>query len=216
MENFKPLLGTVLPIVTLLIGLLFGLFSSLLLERMRRKQLFLSKIFDQYLKVREEITESLGNLHVLVTQIDKTPDYNILMEYRDKVSGLYFKHYDLLPGEVLMELICLYACITKQGKNIYRCDDKLRIVPMNINNKMELREFVEKISLVKNLKIYAPNVLNSSNKEIKASLIINMQAWSVAAALNKYFGLNEIMSWGKHLRKIPIREQNTLLINNKI
>lgn len=201
MGNFEMILTTVLPLGTLILGWLLGLSSSMVLERIRHKNILQAKIFDQYLKVREEIVGAISGLMSSLRESDDQIDYSIIEEYTQKVTELYYRHYDFLPEDVLFEIICLYSCLAKKGKNIYRCDPRSRVVQLDLNNDAALSGFLEKLSLVKNLRYYYSQAIKSRNEIRRTKAIIQLQCFKVGAVLNSFFRVPELMSWGKYLRK---------------
>lgn len=213
MKSNITIIYVILPIITLLGGWILGLLSSFMLERIRREQAIQAKLFDQYLKVREEIAAAISLI------IGKTrPQCNDILrvvasEHVEDISRLFFTHYDLLPHEVAIEMVCLYCCLLKDSKHVYRCDNRNRIVPLDLSNDFAVSEFIRGITIVNNLMLYAPSAFRSKNKDTKRDAIIRCQAFSVLAELNKYFGKKKLMSWGKFLRKPPIAEKDNYEIS---
>ena len=206
MKDLDTILTLMLPLVTLILGWLLGLSSSMVLERIRHKNVFQTKIFDQYLKVREEIVGAISGLMSLVRESEDHIDYSIMKEYSEKVTELYYRHYDFLPEDVLFELICLYSCLAKKGRNLYRCDLKGRVASLDPNDAAALSEFLEKLSLVSNLRYYYPQAIKSRSEIRRTKAIIQLQCFKVGAVLNSFFRVSELMSWGKYLRKFERRK----------
>lgn len=196
----------VLPMLTLFGGWLLGLFSSAFLENMRRKQSIQGKLFDQYLIVRKEITAAISQIISQTRPQLKSPGAIALIGHAEEISRLYFTHFDLLPSEVVSEMICLYSCLLKAGKHIYCKDGKDRIVPLNLNSEKALTSFLKKISMVRNLMYYAPGAIRSTRQDVRRNTIIRCQAFSVLASLNRYFGKKILMSWDSSLAKFPITD----------
>lgn len=113
------------------------------------------------------------------------------------MSDLYFRYYDFLPREVLIEMNCLYACLSDSQNRIFRCKNNC-LLPLEDS---ELEMFIDQISLVENFRYYAMVPLKSSNEVMRKAASVNYQARSVLRAINKYFTIKDLMSWARHLPK---------------
>lgn len=181
-----------LPVITLLLGGVIGFFSSFLTTYLQQRSNVTTKIVEQYFKVREDICEKLSHLANL--GINSVID---LSSIKTELSKLYFKYYDFLPREVLIEMNCLYACLSDSQNRIFRCKNN-SLLPLEDS---ELEMFIEQISLVENFRYYAMIPLKSNNEIIRKAASVNYQARNVLRAINKYFTIKDLTSWAKHLPK---------------
>ncbi|MGA8496162.1 MAG: hypothetical protein WB764_11820, partial [Xanthobacteraceae bacterium] len=95
----------ILPIVTLIIGAILGLVASYVTH----KQNINLKLLEQYFEVRKLIAREIAPL----TNIDLSKKWadGELQACKNKVSILYYEHYDLLPSKVLEALMLLELSI---------------------------------------------------------------------------------------------------------
>jgi hypothetical protein len=93
------LTSAMLPVVTLVIGAMIGLLASYFTH----KQNINMKVLEQYFEVRKIVAKEIAPL----TNIDLSKNWTEgeLQSYKDRVSILYYEHYDLLPGKVLEALM---------------------------------------------------------------------------------------------------------------
>jgi hypothetical protein len=188
-------IASLLPIVTLLLGGMIGFLSSFLTTYLQQRNNVTAKIVEQYFKVREDICEKLSELANL--GVDSNIDDTYILSIKSDMSKLYFKYYDFLPREVLIELNCLYACLSDSQNRLFKCKNNC-LLPLEDS---ELETFIEQISLVENFRYYAMVPLKSSSDIVRKSASVNYQARSVLRALNKYFTIKDLMSWARHLPK---------------
>lgn len=188
-------IASLLPIITLLLGGIIGFLSSFLTTYLQQRNNVTAKIVEQYFKVREDICGKLSELANL--GIDSNVDEAYLLSIKSDMSKLYFKYYDFLPREVLIEMNCLYACLSDSQNRLFRCKNNC-LLPLEDS---ELETFIEQISLVENFRYYAMVPLKSSSDIVRKSASVNYQARSVLRALNKYFTIKDLMSWAMHLPK---------------
>lgn len=187
-----------MPIIALIVGAFLGYLTNIINNTIVRRNSITTKLFEQYLNAKNEICEELSRLanlrtisEILEDNIDKT---------RNVISCLYFKHYDLLPKSVLLELNCLYFCLSDKNNNLYKinCDSEVEI----INNKEDLEVFLATISMIPGFKHVAYYQIMNQDKGIKQAASINYQARKVLFEINRFFNLEFFMRIHKELRKI--------------
>lgn len=105
-----------LPLLSLTVGALLGLLSTLLISSIRQRQDVTLRLLDQYLQVRKEIVDEVSDLSNL--DIREQFDVQHRRKYRDSISKLFYKHYDFLPEAVLESLTLLNVCLSNPGKGL--------------------------------------------------------------------------------------------------
>ena len=195
MDEYLKLL---MPIITLFLGAILGYLTNLIRSNILKKDTITTKLFDQYINTKSEICSVLSNLANLktISEIKKDEIDNV----KNTVSCLYFKHYDLLPKTVLLELQCLFFCLSDKQNNLYSIDDKLDV--NIISKESELESFLTDISILPNFKYVGYYQLKSKDSDIKRAAAINFQARRVLKEINCYFNLEYFMTIHKALKKV--------------
>ena len=193
---------------TFLIGALSAIVAHAAVAGWGRLQTIMGKIFDQYLKVRRDLTETLSELTNL--GVLKLVNFDELPRINDDLSRLFYLHYDFLPSEVLLEMHCLNACLASGGRHLYRCGDGNRIAPLDLSKARKVEKFIEETVLVENDRVEARLALGLPDRR---SAILNYQARRVLGALNDNFRWRSLVLWGWWLRKRPIYEQTQLVLS---
>ena len=184
----------ILPIITLIIGT--GLLTNIIMSYRNQKNSISIKVVEQYFKAREDICAKLCELANISS--NNRIDENKIDYYKNEISNLYYKYYDILPKEVLFDLNCLFTCLSDRDGNIYRIyDDKL----YRVENCNDLENFLEKISLVKNFKYVAIPLVKSEDIYVRKSACINYQARGVLRSMNDFFTIEKFLQWDKYLAK---------------
>lgn len=194
-----------LPIFTLIIGAFFGFISSLIISYLKQRYDISLKLIVKYFEIREELIDKLS----VLASLENTKELNGLSfsKLKQEISIVYYKYYDFLPSEVLTEILCLYSCISDNKNQLYKSKDNC-ILPLTDS---DLKDFIERISLIENFRYYALVRLKSNDDTVRIAAAISYQARSVLIAINKYFNLRDLMSWSRYL---PKRYYNTKLVNN--
>jgi hypothetical protein len=190
----RGMLDSLIPVFSIILGTMLGLFTSILLSRQNQKQNITEKVLDQYLKAREDICLTLSELADLKpTDITGT---NIQV-FKRQVSKIYHKYYDLLPSEALQEINCLYICLADKNNRLFGIKNKKLVVL----NDEDIVSVLERVSLLENYKHAVYISLKSKDLKKRRAISINVQARSVLYTLNKYFTIKSFTTWTKHLSK---------------
>lgn len=182
----------------LVLGTLVGFASSYSLERVRRREAILSKLFDHYIKVRGEVFEVVSKL--AITDSSWETEEDSLKVESQKVSYLFYRHYDLLPQRALLELACLYSCLAGGGKRFYYVDSR-RLRHLNPKDSAQALKIAGDLSLFTNVHHFAIMVLMSADSKRRRTAIVNYQARKVLRTLNEEFTLAKLFRLEKHLPK---------------
>jgi hypothetical protein len=190
-DNIKA----ILPLLTLIVGLVVGFISNVILTYIRQKHDITIKIIEQYFKAREELCDQLSVLAALKS--DQMLSENEISKVRQELLKLYYKYYDFMPIEVLHELNCLHACLGDKQHRLFKYyDNKVLLL-----KEPELSNFIERITFVDNLRYFAKIALNVEDESKRMSSSLNFQAKSVLRAINDTFTIKNLMSWVKFLPK---------------
>jgi hypothetical protein len=187
--------------VLVILGALVGFASSYALERVRRREAILSKLFEHYIKVREEVVEVVSKL--AITEASSESEADSLEVASQKVSYLFYRHYDLLPRSALLELACLHSCLSGGGKRLYYVDSTGQLRRLNPKDSSQARRIARELSLFTNVHHFAIQVLMSDDSKRRRTAIVNYQARKVLKTLNDEFTLTKLFSLEKHLPKEP-------------
>jgi len=182
----------------LILGTLVGFASSYTLERMKRREAILSKLFDYYIKVREEVFDVVSKLAITAsTQQTEEGSWALAGQ---KISYLFYRHYDLLPQRALLELACLHCCLTAGGKHFYYVDsDRLR--RLKRDDSAKAIQIAREVSLFTNVQHFSIQMLTSQDSEPRRKAIVSYQARKVLKTLNEEFTLTKLFRLEKHLPK---------------
>lgn len=187
----------ILPIITLVVGTFLGLLPSIYLAYFQHKQDITGKVLDQYFAAREQLCDQLSALANLLVTNSCQLDVKIVAEYQENVSKLFYKYYDLLPPEVLKEMLCLHTCLSDKENRLYKHENNFVL----LIEDQDIEGFIEGISLIDNFKYYAAIPLRSKDSHIRRSASINYQARSVLVSINRHFTVQHFISWNRYLQK---------------
>ncbi len=186
----------ILPILSVAVGALLGLLSTILVSSIRQRQDVTLRLLDQYFQVRKEIVDVVTDLANLGIHQSLEPSRQA--EYRNSISKLFYKHYDFLPKDVLQSLSLLDVCLSSSHGKLYTLKGKA-IVPMK--DRDEIIALIEKISFYDNTKYFAPLALSSSDAKIRTNQAIALHARNVLYSLNRFTSIKDLLSHIKRLKK---------------
>lgn len=182
--------------ISLGIGGLLGLASSLLISSVRQRQAITLRMLDKFFEMRKEAASLISQLTTL--SLDKALSDQQRVRFRDRLSRLTYEHFDFLPRPVLESLLLLYVALGDKKGRIYRLEGGT-VVPITTNKG--IAEFVEKTSLFKNAKLIAPLALTSRNQTARCNQAISLHARNVLLTVNKYASTKHLLAMTKRLRK---------------
>lgn len=169
-----------LPVISLVLGTVLGLLSSLIASSIKQRQAVTEKRIDYYFEARKELVDIisiLADLNIHSNMLDKERD-----EYRQKIATLYFKNLDILPTPVLHSLLTLHATLKyRKGKLFQVINSTLVTLP-----ESEYSKFVHQMAAFKNTRIFSGIAFKSKNPEIRKNLTIKLHAQNVLYNLNKF------------------------------
>lgn len=184
-----------LPIMSVIIGALLGLLTSLLASSIRQRQDVTLRLLDEYFQVRKELVEAITDLANI--NIRDHLDSSRRAEYKYITSKLFYKHYDFLPKEVLEALTLLYVCLNQPNSGLYSFRGNA-ILPMD---DVEVVKFIESCSLYDNTRYLAPLALKSGDPTIVGNQALILHARNVLYELNKYASIKDLLRMTKKLKK---------------
>ncbi|QAU45448.1 hypothetical protein [Bradyrhizobium guangzhouense] len=181
--------------LTFVLGAILGLLAPYFTHR----HTINLKIMEQYLEARKLIAKEIAPLTNLKLPTDEAEQK--LQELSNKVSTLYYEHYDLLPAEVLRALMLLDVALagavdgplTVRGGNVVKM------------NPAEVKEFVDKLTMFENFAVVMALSLQSQNRIVRTTQIIRLHARYVLHAMNNFSSINSIFSLKRALAKKPHR-----------
>lgn len=184
-----------LPLLSLIVGALFGLLSTLLASSIRQRHDVTLRLLDQYLQVREELVDAVSDLSNL--NIREHFDIERRMKYRDSISKLYYKHYDFLPEVVLESLILLNVCLSNPNNGLYTIHKK-SVIHMKDD---QVISFIESCGLLNNTRFLAPLALKSKDPIIRDNQAIILHARHVLYTLNRFASIEDLLAMTKKFKK---------------
>jgi hypothetical protein len=110
-----------LPLLSLIVGALIGLFSTLLASSIRQRQDITLRLLDQYLLVRREVVDAVSELSNMSIRDEFHSDK--WEKHQAAISKLFYQHYDFLPKAVLDSLTLLYVCLSKPNGTLFTFRD---------------------------------------------------------------------------------------------
>ena len=186
----------ILPLLSVAVGALLGLLSTILISSIRQRQDITLRLLDQYFQVRREIVDVVTDLANLGIRQPFEPSRQA--EYRDSVSKLFYRHYDFLPKAVLQSLTLLDVCLSSSEGKLYTLKGKA-IVQMK--DRDEITTLIETISLYDNTRYFAPLALSSSDAKIRSNQAIALHARNVLYTLNRFTSIEDLLAHTKRLKK---------------
>jgi hypothetical protein len=184
-----------LPLLSLIVGALIGLFSTLLASSIRQRQDITLRLLDQYLLVRREVVDAVSELSNM--SIRDQFDSDEWDKHQGAISKLFYKHYDFLPKAVLDSLTLLYVCLSKPNGTLFTFRNGA-VVPMD---ERDMASFIEDCSIFSNTKYLSPLALKSSNPKIRTNQAIILHARYVLFTLNKFASIEDLLDMTKKLKK---------------
>lgn len=186
----------VLPILSVAVGGLLGLLSTILVSSIRQRQDITLRFIDQYFLVRKEIVDVVTDLANL--GIHQSLEASRRAEYRISVSKLFYKHYDFLPHAVLQALTLLDVCLSSSEGKLYTLKDKAIV---RMKDRAEIIAWIEKISFYDNTRYFAPLALSSKDADIRTNQAIALHARNVLYSLNRFTSIKDLLAHIKKLKK---------------
>jgi hypothetical protein len=153
------------------------------------------KLLEQYLVVRKELVDTVSDLADLESR--KVFEIDQRVEYRDRVSKLFYMHYDFLPRAVLDTLILLHVALDRPGEGPYDLVNNT-VLPMA---ESRLLNFVENCSLFRNSLYTAPLALKSQNLIVRENQVIKLHARHVLITLNQFSSIEDLLRLTRKLKK---------------
>ena len=184
-----------LPLLTLLLGALLGLVSSLFASSIQQRHTITLRLLDQYLNVRKSVADEVAPLTNLDLHIDLPNDERL--KHRHIVSRLFYTHYDFLPKPVLNSLILLDVCLGNPESGPYIVRD----ATIDIMKPNEVPQFIERTSLFRNTQLVTCLALKSSDKTVRKNQTIKLHARHVLHTLNTFASIDDLASMIKTLKK---------------
>ncbi|MFY9619873.1 MAG: hypothetical protein WAQ99_08680 [Pyrinomonadaceae bacterium] len=184
-----------LPLLSVIVGTLFGLLSTLFISSIKQRQGITLRLLDQYFQVRQEIVDVVTDLANL--RVRQPLEDSRRQAYRDSVSKLFYKHYDFLPEAVLEALTLLDVSLSSSEGTLYTLKGRM-IVPMK---ESEINAFIDKCSVYDNTRLFAPLALSSKNPSVRTNQAISLHARNVLYTLNKFTSIKDLLALTKKLKK---------------
>src|SRR5689334_3187623 len=184
-----------LPLLTLILGALVGLGSSVVASSLQHRRSIALRLLDQYLDVRKFVAEKIAPL----TNIDLHSELrdDTRLQFRNTVSQLYYAHYDFLPKSVLDALILLDICLGNPDCGPYGVrDDKIVMLTDD-----EVVEFIQHTSLFRSTQLFFAMALKTTQVSVRRNQVIKLHARYVLHALNTYASISDLSSMVKVLKK---------------
>lgn len=199
-------LGPLETFLIVFISALLTWISTALLDRSRHGGQIASKIVDQYLLVREHLTEQLVDLSI--KPYNSPIDEKELAVKAIDISRIYYKYFDYLPRTVLDSLLCLITCLQDKKHRLFGHRDG-RIYPLD---KQERAHLISKIGLYANWRISTSLVFATESAEaqkIAQVAAIVCQTRKVLFSIHETFNMYHLMSLIKELQKHGRRSKLT-------
>lgn len=116
------------------------------------------KFFDIYHQICDEIIE----LVLPLTDLSLISTRQVSDEYREyminKLSELFYRYYNYLPGDVLMSMLCLYCCLKNKGVRPYMYIKKRKIhLVRPCTTKRDVMLLLRKVSIENYLNVRKDN-----------------------------------------------------------
>jgi len=183
------------PIFTLIIGTILGIFANFLSSFVRKRETISIKIFDEIIEARNEVAEVVCELALIPTKGEKSRDY--IIQARDSITKLFYKYYDFLPEQVLNTLLLLEVALDYPSKGPYKLHEN-KILPLD---KDEIFDFIKKCTRVENGLYSASILLQNSSAAVVSNEVIRLHARNVLYMLNQYASLGTYIGLTNDLRK---------------
>ncbi len=187
------------PVILLFLGALLGIASSMLSARLQQQHQITKLLIERFFMVRDEISAIVSRYASLTTENQEPENREKLSLIAGRLSLIYYKYYDFIPKEVLLELNCLFVCLKDRKHRIF-IQEGNRIIPLP-DEEERVYNFIKEVSLVENFTFYAVQAVRSGNDRLKQSVSINCQARAVLASINRYFSPNRLYSFARYGKK---------------
>jgi hypothetical protein len=182
-------------VLLLAVGASLGLVSSLYLNARQQRQVLTLKVLEQYFEVRKDVVTAVTPLANIGLTTSLSPDER--KRYSNKVSNLFYTHYDFLPRSVLEALITLQACLDSPSGRLFAVRDNC-IAPMN---QQDVMSFVDSCAIFQNTSYVAPLALSSANPVVRANQALRLHARHVLQSLNRYASVEDLLRLPRGLSK---------------
>lgn len=184
-----------LPVLTLIVGALLALLSTLVASYIQHRRIFAVKLLEQYLVVRQDVAAVVAPITNIKSDLQISP--KTWQKHRDLISMLYYRHFDFLPESVLNSLVRLQTCI-----------DHPAIGPVAITNntilamtKEEIPDFIEECSLLCNAAYFAAMALTSNNPIVRRNYAVKLHARHVLFQMNKFASISSLLNLERAMQK---------------
>jgi len=186
----------VVSIALVAIGAICGLLSSLFMSATQQRNSITLKLLDGYFEVRKSIVDAVSEL----TSLNLTDEFDwpTRAKFRDRISKLYYMHYDFLPKIVLDSLILLNMTLENPHDGLFTVSGDV-VVPMA---DTEIVEFVEHCSVFQNSAFMALIALKSKNPTTRANQAVRLHARHVLNTLNRLSSAEDLLVLAKQFKKI--------------
>jgi hypothetical protein len=191
--------NVLLPLFSLIAGAGLGFLCTLLLDALRQRQALTLRLLDQYFDIRKDIVVTVSDITALDLNKPLSEERREIL--RNKISKLFYQHYDFLPRPVLESLMSLHTCVADYSGGIYTFRDGA-IAPIK---NQDLHSFVQECSLFRNAELLAALALKSKNPAVRANEAINLHARHVLYALNRFASIRDLLSMTAELKKMRHR-----------
>jgi hypothetical protein len=188
-------MNELLPVITLVLGALLGLLTSVFTSAIQHRRTVVLKLLEQFLEVRKEVVNAISPFTNLDLKSNMTTESRI--KHRDTVAELYYRHFDFLPLPVLDSMVRLQTCLDDPSKGPYAKQDNA-IVSMS---DADLPGFVQECSLIANSWYHAPLALKSKNPMVRENQAMKLHARHVLYTMNKYASIDDLLKMVGSLRK---------------
>src|SRR5687768_7650214 len=120
--RYLTLAGPAIAAAVGLISAVIGLGSGLFIAHRQWQAKIAEKIVETYFEARQEICELLSKVAYLGIADPITEGE--IDESKRELSRLFFKYYDVLPISILLELECLFTCLTDRDHRLFGHKDR--------------------------------------------------------------------------------------------
>ena len=194
-----PVNSALWPVILLFLGALLGIASSMFSARLQQRHQITKLLIERFFQVRDEISAIVSRYATLKTDSQEPDSPGKLSMIAGNLSLIYYRYYDFIPKEVLIELNCLFVCL-KDKKHRLFIQEGNRIIPLP-DEEQKLYDFIKRVSLVDNFTFFALQAIRSGEERLRHSVSINCQARAVLASINKYFSPDRLYSFARYGKK---------------
>lgn len=175
--------------LTLFLGALLGLVSSLLLTRWRHGQAITLKILDRWLEMRHIVAQQLTDLAMRSLSYEIDPANTA--QDRRAIQILFYQYYYLLLRIVLDLLICLDVSLKDEQARLY-CVAKRRIRPIDSRTLEQI--LTDEYYL--NTSLWKRQELAAADQRIRFNAVIYLQASRVLRELDRALSVSALRRVG--------------------